>query len=99
MACMHVHYNCQFIIIIVQPQPLTAYQEDRNHLIAQVFRLLALLVSFGYYDDDEDVKELLPKVISCLDGRKDIIEPQSKRKSEKSMSSSNANNSYILMQH
>ena len=69
-------------------QPLVADQHDKNLLIAQVFRLLALLVSFGYYDDNKDVKKLLPKVISCLDGRKDLI-TQSKSKSDKSMSSMN----------
>lgn len=84
---MPVHNNNNNITIV---QPLTANEKERNPLIAQVFHLLALLVSFGYYDDDKDVKELLPDVISCLDG---------KRKSEKSMSTSNASNSYILMQH
>ena len=55
-----------------------------------MFRLLALLVSFGYYDDDEDVEKLLPKITDCLNGRKDRL-TGSKPKSEKSMSSTNAN--------
>ena len=75
-------------------QPLVADQQDKNLLIAQVFRLLALLVSFGYYDDDEDVEKLLPKVTNCLDGRKDFL-TGSKLKSEKSMSSTNAILSYL----
>ena len=50
-----------------------------------MFRLLALLVSFGYYDDDNDVEELLPKITKCLDGTKDHL-TGSKLKSEKSMS-------------
>ena len=70
-------------------QPLVADQQEKNLLIAQVFRLLALLVSFGYYDDDEDVEELLPKITDCLDGRKDLL-TGSKPKSESSMSSTNA---------
>ena len=61
---------------------------------AQVFRLLALLVSFGYYDDDDDVQKLLPKVVSCLDGSKDLL-TQCKLKSEKSMYFINANNAYL----
>ena len=55
-----------------------------------MFRLLALLVSFGYYDDDEDVEKLLPFITDCLDGRNDRL-TESKQKSEKSMSSTNAN--------
>jgi hypothetical protein len=70
-------------------QPLVADQQDKNHLIAQVFRLLAMLVSFGYYDDDEDIEELLPKITDCLDGTQDLL-TGSKPKSEKSMSSINA---------
>ena len=37
-------------------------------LAAKVFRLLAKLVSFGYYDDEKHVKPLIPAIISCLDG-------------------------------
>ena len=37
-------------------------------LAAKVFRLLAKLVSFGYYDDEEDLNPLIPAIISCLDG-------------------------------
>ena len=40
-------------------------------LVAKVFRLLATLVSFGYYDDEKDVKGLIPIVIHFLDGTHD----------------------------
>jgi hypothetical protein len=50
-----------------------------------MFRLLAMLVSFGYYDDDEDIEKLLPKITDCLDGTQDLL-TQSKWKSEKSAS-------------
>ena len=90
-------YLC-IILLQVHIQHLSVDQQDKNLLIAQVFHLLALLVSFGYYDDDDDVKKLLPKVISCLDGRKDRL-TQRKPKSEKSMSSINASNIYTIMQH
>ena len=82
------------LLLQVHIQPLIADQQDKNLMIAQIFRLLALLVSFGYYDDDKDVKKLLPKVVSCLDGREDLL-TQCKLKSEKSMSSVNANNTYL----
>ena len=77
------------MIVYYHIQPLVADQQDKNLLIAQVFRLLALLVSFGYYDDDDDVEELLPQITNCLDGRKDLL-TGSKPKSEKSMSSTNS---------
>lgn len=41
--------------------------------MAEVFKMLALLVSFGYYDDCEDVKGLFPITVSYLDGEKDVI--------------------------
>ena len=41
-----------------------------------------MLVSFGYYDEEKDVKELLPKIITCLDGEQDVLTraPKSKKR-------------------
>lgn len=46
----------------------------------QVLRLLYHLVKFGYYQDWEDVQQLLPPMLSLLDGRKDFPFPKDKDK-------------------
>ena len=60
-----------------------------------MFRLLTLLVSFGYYDDEKDIKDLFPKIVSCLDCKKDLL-TKSKPKLEKSMSSVHAMHMQLL---
>ncbi|KAH9498183.1 hypothetical protein Btru_007903 [Bulinus truncatus] len=51
-----------------------------NMLIEQVLRLLYHLVKFGYYMDHEDVQQLLPPMLSLLDGRHDFPFPKDKDK-------------------
>ncbi|XP_041375499.1 inositol 1,4,5-trisphosphate receptor type 3-like [Gigantopelta aegis] len=49
-----------------------------NMLIEQVLRLLYHLVKFGYYLDAEDVLQLLPPLLTLLDGRHDYPFPKDK---------------------
>ncbi|XP_055891550.1 inositol 1,4,5-trisphosphate receptor type 1-like isoform X4 [Biomphalaria glabrata] len=51
-----------------------------NMLVEQVLRLLYHLVKFGYYMDHEDVGQLLPPMLSLLDGRHDFPFPKDKDK-------------------
>ena len=46
----------------------------------QVLRLLHHLVKFGYYMDLDDVRKLLPPLLSLLDGRHDVPFPKDKSK-------------------
>ena len=63
-----------------------ANQTDENLLVATVFRLLAMLVSFGYYDEPSHVTPLLSKIISYLDGKKDFLIVTEEPKQKKRMS-------------
>ena len=40
------------------------------------------LVKFGYYQDWEDAQQLLPPLLSLLDGRKDLPFPKDREKGE-----------------
>ena len=40
-------------------------------IIVQVLDLLYLLVKFGYYDDLDDIKDLIPPLMSLLNGKND----------------------------
>ena len=42
-------------------------------LAAKVFQLLTKLVSFGYYDSDDDVQPLIGRIVSCLSGSRDYL--------------------------
>ncbi|KAK7114914.1 hypothetical protein V1264_000891 [Littorina saxatilis] len=59
---------------------MTASMIGRNLLIEQVLRLLHHLVKFGYYMDLDDVRKLLPPLLSLLDGRHDVPFPKDKGK-------------------
>ncbi|PVD21456.1 hypothetical protein C0Q70_19629 [Pomacea canaliculata] len=59
---------------------MTASMIGRNLLIEQVLRLLHHLVKFGYYMDLDDVRKLLPPLLSLLDGRHDVPFPKDKSK-------------------
>ncbi|GFN95264.1 inositol 1,4,5-trisphosphate receptor type 1 [Plakobranchus ocellatus] len=59
---------------------MVASEIGHNMLIEQVLRLLYHLVKFGYYMDHEDVMQLLPPMLSLLDGRKDFPFPKDKDK-------------------
>ena len=38
--------------------------------------LLYLLVKYGYYDDIKDINELIPSLVSLLDGKNDKLFPE-----------------------
>ncbi|GFO23772.1 inositol 1,4,5-trisphosphate receptor type 3-like isoform x9 [Plakobranchus ocellatus] len=59
---------------------MIASMAGRNMLIVQVLRLLQYLVKFGYFMDLEDVRMLLPPLLSLLDGRHDVPFPKDKLK-------------------
>ncbi|KAL5022859.1 hypothetical protein ScPMuIL_002014, partial [Solemya velum] len=59
---------------------MVASDIGHNMLIEQVLRLLYHLVKFGYYLDSEDVQQLLPALLSLLDGRHDFPFPKDKDK-------------------
>ena len=48
----------------------------KSVLVSQVLRLVHCLVSFGYYGDMEDMKQLLVPLLSLLDGRNDKLYPE-----------------------
>ncbi len=52
-----------------------ASEVDDNDLLAQVLGVLALLVKYGYYDDPEDVDDVLRPLTSVLNGFDDIPFP------------------------
>ena len=57
-------------------------QSTSKSFFTQVLRLLYHLVKFGYYQDWEDVQQLLPPMLSLLDGRKDMPFPKDKDKGQ-----------------
>lgn len=54
-------------------------------MFSQVLRLLQYLVKFGYYMDVEDVRKLLPPLLSLLDGQHDLPFPKDKLKGKELM--------------
>ena len=46
--------------------------EEENFLLEQVLDVLAHLVSYGYYDDVEDVDEAMVPLIQMLNGKTDL---------------------------
>ncbi|KAI0213921.1 Inositol 1,4,5-trisphosphate receptor type 3, partial [Lamellibrachia satsuma] len=55
---------------------MTASLIGHNTLVEQVLRLVHCLVSFGYYGDMDDMKQLLTPLLSLLDGRNDKLYPE-----------------------
>ena len=48
----------------------------------KVLQLLTVLVKFGYYDDDNDVKDFLPAIHKFLNGKEDFPTRQIKMSRE-----------------
>ncbi|XP_071176008.1 inositol 1,4,5-trisphosphate-gated calcium channel ITPR2-like isoform X12 [Mytilus edulis] len=63
-----------------QNNQMTASDIGHNQLVEQVLRLLQHLVKFGYYNDMDDVKQLLTPLLSLLDGGHDVPFPKDKAK-------------------
>ena len=45
-----------------------------NEVLAKILDLLCHLVNYGYYDDQEDIDELLTPLFELLDGRKEACD-------------------------
>ncbi len=56
-------------------QKVVASEVDDNNLLAQVLGVLALLVKYGYYDDSDDVDDVLRPLMEILSGFSDIPFP------------------------
>ena len=48
-----------------------ADEEKQNGVVVKVLQVLTALVKYGYYDDPEDIKVLLPAIHELLDGQDD----------------------------
>ena len=48
-------------------------------MVVKVLQVLTVLVKFGYYDDSEDVNELLPFIQKLLNGKDDYPTKQIKQ--------------------
>ena len=51
-------------------------------MVVKVLQVLTVLVKFGYYDDSEDVNELLPSIQKLLNGKDDYPTKQIKQSIE-----------------
>ena len=47
-------------------------------MVVKVLQVLTVLVKFGYYDDSEDVNQLLPSIQNLLNGKDDFPTKQIK---------------------
>ncbi len=47
---------------------IIAEEEPDNVLLADILTVLKQLVQYGYYDDDEDVNDVLAPLTKILDG-------------------------------
>lgn len=48
-----------------------ADEEEQNGVVVEVLQVLTSLIKYGYYDDPEDIKSLLPVIHELLDGQDD----------------------------
>ena len=44
--------------------------------LAKVLEVLALLVKYGYYDDADDVEEVLRPLVEVMNGKTDLLFPK-----------------------
>ena len=51
---------------------MVAKDKDDNHQLAKVLEVLALLVKYGYYDDPEDVEDVLKPLVDVMNGLTDV---------------------------
>ncbi len=51
-------------------------------MVVKVLQVLTVLVKFGYYDDSDDVNDLLPSIQKLLNGKDDFPTKQIKQSSE-----------------
>ena len=51
---------------------MVAKDKGDNHQLAKVLEVLALLVKYGYYDDPEDVDDVLKPLVDVMNGLTDV---------------------------
>ncbi len=56
-------------------QKVAASEVDDNNLLAQVLSVLSFLARYGYYDNPEDMNDILSPLILVLQGFDDIPSP------------------------
>ncbi len=56
-------------------QKVIASEVDDNNLLAQVLGVLSFLARYGYYDNPEDINDILSPLILVLQGFDDIPSP------------------------
>ena len=44
--------------------------------LAKVLEVLALLVKYGYYDDADDVEQVLRPLVKVMNGKTDLLSPK-----------------------
>lgn len=54
---------------------MIASEVEENELLADVIEVLNLLVKYGYYDDKEDVEDVLKPLLNVLNGFTDLPFP------------------------
>lgn len=54
---------------------IAASKKEENVLLADVIEILSLLVKFGYYDNLDDVNNLLRNLLDILNGFTDLCDP------------------------
>ena len=57
------------------PQNVVASQVDDNNLLSNVIEMLSLLVKYGYYDDQDDVNDVLRPLLKVVNGLTDLPFP------------------------
>ncbi len=54
---------------------ITASNKEENVLLANVIEVFSLLVKFGYYDNLDDIRDLVQDLLEILNGFTDIRDP------------------------
>ena len=54
---------------------IAASNKDKNVLLADVIEVLSLLTKFGYYDNLDDIRNLLQNLLKILNGFTDLCAP------------------------
>ena len=65
--------------------------EAHNELMAQMFSVMEPLVSYGFYWEDKDVREIIGVMIYILDGETDKLE-----RSQSKIFNNLVTNSYVM---
>jgi hypothetical protein len=60
----------------VAEEGVVARRTEDNMQLAKVLEVLALLVKYGYYDDADDVEEVLWPLVEVMNGKTDLLFPE-----------------------